>query len=258
LGSRKALNLLGQLSSLDESKSGRARDALWKIVDEATEKEIQTGKRLQTLETIESELAKVLSDPGEMDGERKEEFLYSLFSIVKALAKRARAVVPALCDVFLHADPGTPLREASETLALIVFKNGNSNALDALISGTDHDNKPEVRQAAVEGLGLLGRSGANAQPRLRGLLNDDDLKVQKAAILALGNQRDRALPVVNDLVEMLKKDGELTDFLQHAVEMITGKPSPINWPRKSSMLYFGSVPFDDPMYSGGWNFILSS
>ena len=54
---------------------------------------------------------------------------------------------------------------------------------------------------------------------------------------------------------MLKQDGELTDYLQHAVQAITGKPSPISWPRKSSLLDLGWMAYDDPRYQGGWSFI---
>lgn len=251
---RKALNLLSQLSSPDESKSERASEALSEIVNEAVEKETQSGKRLRSLDALESRLTTLLSDPVELDAERKEEFIYSLISIVRSMARRARIVVPALCGIFLAAHQGTS-GAAAEALAFIVFENDNSDALDALISGTDHKYNPEVRRAAVTALGLLGKRGSKVQPLLRELLNDEDLEVRKAAIIALQNQRECARPVVHELVEMLKRDNELTDYLQEAVVAITGKPSPISWPRKARALFRGWLPFDDPRYSSGWNFI---
>lgn len=256
MDSRKALDLLRQLSDPDEGKRERASDALWKIVNEAVEKETESGKRLQSLDALEWRLATVLSGPVELDAERKEEFIYSLISIVRPMARRARIVVPTLCSIFLAAPQNAP--DAAEALALIVFENDNSDALDALISGTDCKYSPEIRRAAVTALGLLGKRGSKVQPLLRELLNDEDLEVRKGAIIALQNQRERALPVVHELVEMLKRDNELTGYLEHAVRAITGKPSPISWPRKFSVLYFGMIPFDHPRYSSGWNFITSS
>ena len=34
--------------------------------------------------------------------------------------------MPDWCSVFLRGDPDTPLREAADALALMVFKNGNT------------------------------------------------------------------------------------------------------------------------------------
>jgi hypothetical protein len=161
-----------------------------------------------------------------------------------------------LYSAFLRGDPEADLWQTAKALASMVFDNGDRRALDALSAGTDRKREPELRLAAVKALGLLGRKGAAAQRALRKLMKDEDTEVAKWAIVALEKQRDRALPVVNDLIEMLQQDSELTDYLQHAFKAITGEPSPITWPRKCNLLYLGSWAFDDPRYQGGRNFIM--
>ena len=83
------------------------------------------------------------------------------------------------------------------------------------------DLRESLRRHAVQALGLLGRRGAGAQPVLRTLLKDSDTELRKAAVMALSKQRERALPVVPDLLNMLREDSELADCLQTAVEVFT-------------------------------------
>jgi HEAT repeat protein len=52
------------------------------------------------------------------------------------------------------------------------------------------------------------------QPVLGTLLKDSDTKIRKASIMALGKQRERALPVVPDLLDMLKQDSKLADLCE--------------------------------------------
>lgn len=161
---------------------------------------------------------------------REDDYVNSIICIAKAMAPRAGAIIPALSGVFLQADVDTSW-EAAEALALIFYSNGNSDALRVLVSSASGDCRPELRRTAVNALGLLGNKGVAVQRLLRTLLKDEDAEVCKAAILGLAKQRGAALPAVRELTEMLKQDSELTDYLQYAVEEITGKPSPVSRPR---------------------------
>jgi hypothetical protein len=186
-----------------------------------------------------------------LEARRETNFANSVICIVKAMADRAEAVVPALSEVFFLADPETSLL-AADALALIAFSNGNSNALDVLVSGTGTEYQSPLRRHPVQALGLLGMRGVRVQPVLRTLLKDRDTEIRKASIMALGKQRERALPVVPELLERLKQDSELADGLETAIEEITGKPGPIIWPRKVRVHHRGQVAYDDPVYKQGW------
>jgi HEAT repeat protein len=255
--SREARRLIKQLESTEESRSDGAYDELHSFVLEATEQEIWSKRRLKVLDTIESGLAQLLFDLEGLEARRETNFANSVISIVKAMAERAEAIVPVLSKVFLQADPDTSWL-AADALALIVFSNGNSNALDVLVSRTGTEYQPSLRLRAVQALGLLGMRGVGVQSVLRKSLNDSDVDLRKAAVLALRNQRDRALPAVPDLLDMLRQDSELTDYLQDAIVNITGKPSPISWPCKSKALNLGQAAYDAPIYKRGWTINLLS
>jgi hypothetical protein len=51
---------------------------------------------------------------------------------------------------------------------------------------------------------------------------------------------------------MLSQDSELADCLQTAEEEITGKPSPISWPRKVRVHHLGQAAYDSKMYKRGY------
>jgi hypothetical protein len=163
--STEARKLIKQLASSEEDKSDGASSALHSFVLEATEQEIWSERRLKVLDTIESGLAELLSDLDRLDGRKETNFANSVICIIKAMAGRAEAVVPVLSKVFLSADSETSWL-AADALALIVFSSGNSNALDVLVSGTGTEYQPSLRRHAVQALGLLGRRGAGAKPRL--------------------------------------------------------------------------------------------
>ncbi len=50
----------------------------------------------------------------------------------------------------------------------------------------------------------------------------------------------------------LKQDSELADCLQTAVEKISGKPSPISWPRKVRVHDLGQAAYDKEVYECGY------
>ena len=126
--------------------------------------------------------------------------------------------------------------------------------MGALVSGTAPERPISVRRHAVDALGLLGKRGLRVQPLLRKLLVEKDTQLRKAAVMALLKQRGEALPVVPDLLEMLRQDSELADCLEMAIEIITGKPSLIGRPHKSGvkMINLGRAAYDSPMYQRGW------
>jgi len=249
---REANKLIKQLASANAEQSQAACHELHSFVSEAASRETYSGGHLKILDTIEHGLAELLSDVEGLKARSDTDFADFVTCVIKAMATRVKVAVPALSNVFLTGDPDTSYF-AADALALIVFENGNREALDVLVAGSHNECSRSVRLNAVKALGLLGKRGGKIQPALQKLLIDPDMELREAAIVALGKQRETGISAVPELVRMLSQDSELTDYIQWAIEKITGQPSPKTWPRKSRLINEGQAAYDDPIFKEGWS-----
>ncbi len=149
-----------QMLLKDQPRSVRLRAALalWRIAG-------------QTKPAIAA-LTEALHDPGAAN---RAEMLSKLGEIGSAAASSAAVVLPFLRD----ADG------AVRTQARMAMQRFGAAAVPSILLALK-DDKPSVRQAAFDALGLLGPSAKESVPTLTGLLEDADAEVCRQALIALG------------------------------------------------------------------------
>ncbi len=221
--------LLSDLQSLDRDTS------LGAVIELEDRLEVLTSHLRELAPAIESPDARVRS---------------AAIDLVRQMGAKAAILAPQISER-LRDSESSVRSGAAEALALIAFE-GDPFARSLLFGALAASETVETRETAATGVGLLGRTGADALPQILDLLESGDQSLCFSAVSALKNMRDRAAPATPVLEAILVgSDERLAHSIRSALARIYGIPAPPRPP--GAGISGGWLPFDDPTYqSEAW------